>query len=79
MCKKKDAQGILPLKKWKGSGVALSDHENAEEFNGQFMDVFNKNDHGQILLLDWYALFMENICVSKQGVTKVLKGLDFRT
>ena len=61
MSKRKYAQGILPLKKGSGSGVAQSDHDNAEEFNGQFVDVFNKNDHCQILL-DRYALSMENIC-----------------
>ena len=26
-----------------GNGVAQSDLEKAEEFNGQFTDVFNKN------------------------------------
>ena len=39
---KKDTQGIPPLKKKNGKGVAQSDLEKAEEFNGQFTDVFNK-------------------------------------
>ena len=37
---KKDAQGIPPLKKRNGSGVAQSESEKAAEFNGQFTDVF---------------------------------------
>ena len=41
--KKKDTQGIPSLKTRNGYGVAQSDLEKAEEFNGQFMDVFNKN------------------------------------
>ena len=42
---KKDTQGIPPLKRKNGKGVAQSDLEKAEEFNGQFTDVFNKNEH----------------------------------
>ena len=33
-------------------GVAQSDLEKAEEFNGQFTDVFSKNEHTQVPLLD---------------------------
>ena len=40
---KKDTQGIPPLKRKNGKGAAQSDLEKAEEFNGQFTDVFNKN------------------------------------
>ena len=32
---KKDTQGIPPLKKRNGSGIAQSEFEKAEEFNGQ--------------------------------------------
>ena len=39
---KKDTQGILPLKRRNGNGVAELEVEQAGEFNGQFMDVFNK-------------------------------------
>ena len=39
----KDTQGIPPLKRRNGSGVAQSELEMAEEFNGQCMDVFNKH------------------------------------
>ena len=42
----------LNLKRSNGNGVAQSDLEKAEEFNGQFTDVFNKNEHTQVPLLD---------------------------
>ena len=50
--KKKDTQGIPPLKKRQGSGFAQSDFEKASEFNGQFTDVFTKIEHSQVPLLD---------------------------
>ena len=50
--KKKDVQGISPLKKRQGSGIAQSDFEKASEFNGQFTDVFTKTEHSQVPLLD---------------------------
>ena len=73
---KKDTQGIPPLKRKNGKGVAQSDLEKAEEFNGQFTDVFNKNEHTQVPLLDRSAPFMNDIAVSKDGVIKLLKGLN---
>ena len=51
--------------------LSQSDLEKAEEFNGQ-----NKNEHTQVPLLDRSALFMDDIVVSKDGVTKLLKGLN---
>ena len=42
--KKKDILGIASLKRKNGKGVAQSDLEKTEEFNGQFMDVFNKKN-----------------------------------
>ena len=74
--RKKDTQGIPPLKRKNGKGVAQSDLEKAEEFNGQFTDVFNKNEHTQVPLLDRSAPFMNDIAVSKDGVIKLLKGLN---
>ena len=68
---KKDTQGIPPLKKRQGSGLAQSDFEKASEFNGQFTDVFTKSEHSQVPLLDRSAPFMENIVVTKEGVTKL--------
>ena len=65
---KKDIQGIQPLKKKNGKGVAQSDLEKAEEFNGQFTDVFNKNVHTQVPLLDRSATFMNDSIISKDGV-----------
>ena len=60
--------------KWKW--VAQSDLEKADEFNGHFTDVFNKNEHTQVPLLNRSAPFMDDIVVSKDGVTKLLKGLN---
>ena len=73
---KKDTQGIPPLKRKNGKGVVQSDLEKAEEFNGQFMDVFNKNEHTQVPLLDMSTPFMDDIVVSKDRVIKLLKGLN---
>ena len=41
-----------------------------------FADVFNKNKHTQVPLLDWSAPFINDIVVSKDGVIKLLKGLN---
>ena len=53
-----------------------SELEQAEEFNGQFTDVFNKSEHTQVPLPNRSAPFLENIHVSAEGVTKRLKGLN---
>ena len=75
---KKDTQGIPPLKRKNGKGVAQSDLEKADECNDQFTNVFNKNEHTQVPLLDTCrsAPFMNDIVVSKDGVIKLLKGLN---
>ena len=73
---KKDTQGIPLLKRRNGNGVAQSHLEKAEEFNGQFTDVFNKNEHTQVPLLDGSAPFMDDIVVSKDEVTNLLKGFN---
>ena len=73
---KKDTQGIPPLKRKNGKGLAQSDLEKAEEFNGQFKEVFNKNEHTRVPLLDRSAPFMNDIAVSKDGVIKLLKDLN---
>ena len=64
------------MKKRQGSGLAQSDFEKAIELNGQFTDVFTKIEHSQVPLLDRSAPFMEDIVVTKEGVTKLLKGLN---
>ena len=46
------------------------------KFNGQFTDVFNKNEHSQVPLPNRSAPFMNDIVVSAVGVTKLLKGLN---
>ena len=74
--RKKDAQGIPPLKKRNGGGVAQSESEIAAEFNGQFSDVFTKSEYCQVPFLDISAPFMEDIVVTKEGDTKLLKGLN---
>ena len=43
--KKKTPKVFHPWKRKNGKGVAQSDLEKAVEFNGQFTDVFNKNEH----------------------------------
>ena len=69
---KKDTQGIPPLKRRNGNGVAESELEQADEF----MDVFNKNEHSQVPLPNRSAPFMNDIVVSVVGVSKFLKGLN---
>ena len=44
---RKDNQGIPPLKRKNGSGLADSETEQAEEFNGQFTDVFSKTPENE--------------------------------
>ena len=73
---KKDNQGIPPLKRRGGTGITASEIEQAEEFNGQFTDVFNKSDHIEVPFLSRSAPFMDDIVVSNEGVTKLLKGLN---
>ena len=38
--------------------------------------MFSKNEHTQVPLLDKSAPFMNDIAVSKDGVIKLLKGLN---
>ena len=72
---KKDTQGISPLKRRNGSGLAESELEQAEEFNGQFTDVFNESEHTQVPHPNRSSPFLEEIHISAGGVTKLLKGL----
>ena len=73
---KKYTRDILPLKRRNCNGVAESELEQADEFNGQFTDVFNKKEHSQVLLPNRSAPFMNDIVVSATGVTKLLEGLN---
>ena len=76
---KKDNQGIPPLKRRRGTGITASEIEQAERFNGQFTDVFNKSDHIEVPFLSRSAPFydvMDDIVVSNECVTKLLKGLN---
>ena len=38
--------------------------------------MFNKDEHTQVPFLDMSAPFMDDIVVSKDGVIKLLKGLN---
>ena len=74
-----DTQGIpplTPLKRRNRNGIAQSDLEKAEKCNGQLTDVFSKNEHTYVSHLDRSVPFMDDIVVSKDGVTKLLKGLN---
>ena len=73
---KKDTQGIPPLKKRNGSGIVQSEFEKAEEFDGQFSESEYKSEYKQVPLMDRSAPFMHDIVVTKEGVTKLLKGLN---
>ena len=64
------------MKRRNGSGIAQSEFEKAEEFNGQFSDVFTKSEYKHVPLMDRSAPFIHDILVTKEGVTKLLKGLS---
>ena len=73
---KKDNQGMPPLKRRGGTDITASETEQADEFYSQFTDVFNKNDHSEVPFLSKSAPFMDDIIVSNEGVSKLLKGLN---
>ena len=72
---KKNTRGIAPPKRRNGSGLTESELEQTEEFNSQFTDMFIKSKHNQVLP-NRSAPFMEDIHVSAESVTKLLKGLN---
>ena len=49
---RKNNPGVLPLKRRNGSGLAESETEQAEEFDGQFTDVFSKTSENEVPLLE---------------------------
>ena len=59
-----------------GSCLTVSELEEADEFNGQFTDLFERSEHTKVPLLNRSAPFMEGIHVSAEGVTKLLKNLN---
>ena len=73
---RKDNQGIPPLKRRNGSGLSESENEQAEEFNGQFTDVFSKTLENKVPLLKKSAPPMSDIHISNEGVIKMMKGLN---
>ena len=76
MARKKDAQNIPPMKKRRRCCFAQSESQKAAELNGQFTDMFYKSQHSQTPLLDRSIHIMEDIVVTKEGVTKLLKCLN---
>ena len=64
------------LKRRNSNGVAESELEQADKFNGQFTDVFNRNEHNQVPLPNRPVSFMNYIIVSAEGVAKLLKRLN---
>ena len=54
--RKKDNLGIQPLIRRRGTGITDSEIEQTGEFNGQFTDVFNKNEHIEVQVLSRSAL-----------------------
>ena len=73
---RKDNQGISPPKWRNGSGLAESETEQAEEFNGQFTDVFSKTSENEVRLLEKSTPPMSDIHISNEGVIKMMKGLN---
>ena len=73
---RKDNQGIPPLKRRTGSGLAESETEQPEGFNGQFTDVSSKRLESAVPLLEKSAPSMSDIHVSNEGVIKMMKGLN---
>ena len=72
---RKDSQRIPPLKKRDVSGLAESESDQAEEFSGQFTDVFTQSRFNEAPLIDRSARHMNGIAVSTDGVTKILKAI----
>ena len=65
----------LFLKRRNDSGLTLSETEQAEEFNGQFTDVFSKTSEREVPLLEKSGLPMSDIRFLNEGVIKMMKGL----
>ena len=72
----KDSQGIPPLKRRNGSGLAESETEKGKEFNGHFTAVFSKTSESGVPLLKKLAPPMSDIHVSNKGVIKIMKSLN---
>ena len=77
-CLHRDTNPSAHVLKKKECGHAESDLETTCEFNGRFTDVFTKTKPSPgLFLLNGKVPFMEYmIVVSKEGMTKFLKGLN---
>ena len=70
-----DNQGIPSLKRRNGNGLAETETEQAEEFNGQFTNVFSKTSESEVPQLEKSAPPMRDIYVSKHDERlEFLKG-----
>ena len=56
--------------------MAESETEQAEEFNGQFTDVFSKTSESEVPVLEKSAPPISDIHVSNDGVIKMMKGFN---
>ena len=65
-CGTPDKTGAHPIKKRNDSGLAESDTEQAEQFNGQFTDVFSKTSESEVPLLEKSAPPMSDNYVSNE-------------
>ena len=57
------------LKRRRGTSITAPEIDQVGEFNGQFTDVFNKNDQSEVPFLSRSAPFMDGIVVSKCNQT----------
>ena len=65
-CGTPDKTGAHPLKNRNGSGLAESETEQADEFNGQFTNVFSKTSESEIPLLETSIPPMSDSYVSNE-------------
>ena len=70
---------LSPLEKEKMEVVLLNQVSKKQKnliVSSHTRYVFTKTVHNQVPLLDGSVLFMDEIVVTKEGVTKLLKGLN---
>ena len=76
-CQKERQLGYISLfKRRNDSGLAESETEKAEEFNGQFTDVFSKISESEAPLPEKSAPLMSDIHISNECITKMMKSLN---
>ena len=73
---RKDNQGTPSLKRRNGNGLAETETKKAEEFNGQFTDVFSNTSENEVPLLEKPAPPISDISCFKWRCYKMMKGLN---